>query len=123
MASNRANRKLMKSSYKDEEEFLKKMKGLKVLPCEEPLHKTVSRNPRNKVGKGQDGGFVQFLVPLISALGPTLVDYAVKKFTGNGIAYVKQVGNSYEPISLSEKKHILYNILTEYPHLFDEIFK
>lgn len=121
MSSRKTNNKLMKSAYKDEEEFLKKMRGLKVLPCEEPLYKTVARSRDKR--KSQDGGFVQFLVPLISALGPPLVDYAIKKFTGGSIAYVKQVGNSYMPLNESEKKHILYNILTEHPHLFHEIFQ
>lgn len=117
-----STKKLIKQVYSDEERFLNQMKGRKILPCdEEPLYKLAARNPQKR--SKQDGGFVNMLVPLITALGPPLVEYAIKKFTGNGITYKKQVGNRYENLNESENKHLLYNILTEHPHLFHEIFK
>lgn len=121
MPAKKEDKKLLKKANYEEEKFLKQMRGKKILPCDEPLYKTVARN--GNVKHKQDGGFVNMLVPLITALGPPLVEFALKRWTGGGISYVKQVGDRYEKLSDSENKHILYNILTEHPYLFNEIFK
>lgn len=131
--------KLMKQAYEDERRYFQQMKGMKALPCnEEPLYKVVARDgavpnahvrrsqsvKNKKKTKKQDGGFVNFLPTIIATLGPYVLDYAIKKFTGDGITYKKQIGNNkYTDPSISEKKHILYNILTDHPHLIDDVFK
>ena len=122
MPTSKANKKLLKKVYEDEERYLKEMKGQKIKPCDEPLYKSVARSGLHKKKGKQSGGFA-WLVNLITTLGPPLLNYAINKFTGSGIKYMRKEGGRYHDLNESEKKHLLYNMLTEYPHLIDEVFK
>lgn len=106
----------------EELEYLQRTKGQKIKPCEAPLYKVVSRDGYKS--KKMEGGFVQFLPMLVSTLGPMVLDYAIKKWSGGGIVYKKQVGrNEYEDLDNTDKKYLLYKILQNHPELVNEIFK
>lgn len=110
--------KYLKERENEEEEYLKKYSSTKPRKCSsgEPLYKQCLVQKQYTV---QDGGFFAAIPAILRIAGPFLLDYALNKFTGNGIMYKYKGGQA---ISDEHKRMILLNIMLKHPHINKEIF-
>lgn len=100
---------------REEEEYLRQVKSTKPRICTPPLYKLAGSGKRNY----QDGGFLTALLPILRVAGPFILDYAMNKFTGDGLEYRH---TDKTPLNDEEKRLIILKILVEYPHLSQKLF-
>jgi len=109
----------IRKTEREEDEYLRKYSSTKPRKCTStgPLYKECFQQ---KVYKSQDGGFLAAIPAILRIAGPFLLDYALNKFTGNGIMYKYKDGRD---LSDDHKRAILLNIMVKYPNIREKLFE
>jgi len=117
MSKAKSDKRLIRDTVREEYEYLKNVKSTKPSSNCDGLYKLCKNY--NGDGFRQHGGLLGALIPLLRVASPFIIDWAINKFTGSGFQYRNVHG---DPLNEEEKKLILLNILSQYPHLYPKIF-
>lgn len=106
--------------YDDEISYLKAVRNTRPRRCDNriPLYKEKKVSFSGK-GESQHGGFLPALAMILRYASPFIVDYAIKRFSGDGFEYRH---SDKSELTEKEKKLLLLSILDQNPHIQHKIF-